>query len=303
MLAALLAAGPSGPSPTTQGPPWPGHDIDLRSAWAVADAVVVGRPGATVFRHHMTAFDGTYDQVKLTITRSLKGAPPATVDEPVLAEGGSPLRVPGATQDSVWFFVSEWPAPRAIKVEPATPDVLATLARLPTTRPASPVRQVGPGSFIVAASPPMPLSARLVVPANPTPDTYGGLVLPLRLTNIGSVPVRLCRKGQSWASEDGQVRRTDFTPGSYMSDTPPAYEFARHVVTLSPGQWTDVPVQFHVGDAPTSLWLSATYDMSPVTAAVLDVHAGVVSCPPVRVTLPGPPATRPATAVKSRPRP
>ena len=103
----------------------------------------------------------------------------------------------------------------------------------------------------------------------------------LRLTNRSQRLIRVCTEGGQFSSGGAKQSEAVFTAGMYKSDTPPTYEFARHVQELAPGAVVDLPISFNVADAQAATRLSASYAVEPEIAAALDIQRGICCRDPV----------------------
>jgi len=243
-----------GDAPQAVGPRLPGADIDLRSAWAVADAVVSGQVQAVDAERWMEAFDGRYGAADLNPTKAFKGeaARMPAVWLPIPSGGHSDLE-PGKTEFIFYLWAGDHDRLRVFKAVPATPELLKQLAGL-ATQPASRPSEKPADSERLTAAVIRPPAAQAASP---------GLNAALRLTNEGRSPIRICSKGGLMGST--------FTPASYKSDTPPIYDFARHIIELEPGKSVDIPISVPATHE------RASYSVSPKIAAKLDIWGGTVT--------------------------
>ncbi len=271
----------------------PGAEIDLRTATALADQIVVGkisRVGPSRFLSWQSGMQ--YEDVAVDIEQSLKGEPMSRVicfvgtpDQTIEGKKLPPQHLPASGR--YIFFVSQQPhvdeVPHGFKLEPATAEAIEQIkgysSQLPTTRQFE--RGISQAATRLNDLTISDLTAEIILP-DPIPSGHS-LWAKLRLTNHSDVPIRICTLGQCWRSFDAHGRNSDtnLTPGEFKSDTPALVEFAKCVKTIDPEKSFDIPIDFAVEDDHGNVRLTARYTVTADIARKLDIWAGSVRSDPV----------------------
>jgi RNA polymerase sigma factor (sigma-70 family) len=127
------------------------------------------------------------------------------------------------------------------------------------------------------------LTGRIVV-LSKLPLEGGELKAELVLTNAGPVPVTICTLSGGYRSGDGDRTWFDdtFCPDFWKSDRPRAEEFAKHLVTLNPGQRHSFPILVRgVRGAEGQFKLTASYETGEAFAKQYGTWTGHVKAGPI----------------------
>ena len=267
----------------------PGAEIDLRTATALADQIIVGTISRVGPSRPCSGTGMQYADVTVDAEQSLKGDNPAqitcivgTPDETAEGKKLPPQHLP--TSGRYILFVSkerqDGDVRYGFKLEPATPEAIAQVngyfSQLPTTRQIE--REISQ-----ATTRPGDLIAEIIVPEKIPPGD--SLKAKLRLTNHSSAPIRICTLGQWWRGFDAGTRLSEahLTAGRFMSVTPPAVEFAKCIHAIDPEKSFDIPIDFFIGEGLGQVRLTAQYTAMADIAQKLDIWAGSVSSGPITV--------------------
>jgi hypothetical protein len=125
------------------------------------------------------------------------------------------------------------------------------------------------------------LAAQIVLPGSIPPAT-GELEALLRLTNRGEQAVRICTRVSPDREDSATFSGAGVSVGAFLSDTPPMSDYAKYVVSLAPGQWLDLPIDFPLSETKMlPIRLMSSYSVWPEYGKALGLPPIYVQAPAV----------------------